>query len=288
MAAGRAGRTAARPGDPNTMSHRIDGEVAAHLVEAVRAVARREVMPRFGHVRALHKPDGSIVTEADFESQRALVAALRRIEDLPVVAEEMSAQAQHAVHAQAARFWCIDPLDGTKNFSDGRGLFALSVALMQDGRPVAGTVYDPVADEAFLAVRGAGAWLDGVPLALPAAGPQLAEALAEVSLRRDTARLRGTLKREPPYRRRQYCGCATLAWCHLAAARCDVLLHSCQKMWDYAAGALILEEAGGLVAGLASDDYWNGPPWSRTAIAARTAPLFVAWRDWIRERLRAA
>ena len=259
---------------------------AAQLVQAVREVAAREVMPRFRNVPALAKPDGSLVTEADLEAQRALLVALRRLEPLPVIAEEMGVAEQHAVHAGAARFWCVDPLDGTRNFAGGVALFSISVALVQDGRPVLGVVYDPSADEAFHAVRGAGAGLNGRTLALPREGPRLAQALAEVSLRRDTAKLRGVLKRERPYARRRHCGSATLAWCHLAAARIDVMLHSCQKMWDNAAGALILEEAGGFLSGLHGDDYWSGPAWSRTAIAARTEPLGLEWRDWIRTRLR--
>jgi myo-inositol-1(or 4)-monophosphatase len=279
-----ARRTAARPRDPNTMSPRTGQEVAAHLVQAVREVAEREVLPRFRRVPAMAKPDGSVVTEADFEAQRALVAALARIEPLPVMAEEMGGEEQRAAF-DAPRFWCVDPLDGTKNFSDGVELFSVSVALMQGARPLLGVVYDPVAGEAFHAVRGAGAWLNGTPLVLPAEGPPLAAALAEVSLRRDTAFLRGPLKRERPYQRRQYCGSATLAWCQLAGARIDVMLHSCQKMWDWAAGALILEEAGGFLCGLEGDDYWAGPAWSRTAVAARTEPLLVEWRDWIRGRL---
>jgi myo-inositol-1(or 4)-monophosphatase len=267
------------------MSSRAGQEVAAHLVRTVREVAVREVLPRFRRVPAFSKPDGSIVTEADFEAQRALVEALRAIEPLPVVAEEMHAEDQHAVFADAPRFWCVDPLDGTKNFSEGVELFSLSVALMENGRPVLGTVYDPIAEEAFHAVRGAGAWLNGAPLVLAREGPRLRDAHAEVSLRHDTSRLRGVLKRERPYARRQYCGSATLAWCHLAAARFDVMLHSCQKMWDYAAGSLILEEAGGFLSGLNTDDYWSAPAWSRTAIAARTEDLFLEWRGWIRERL---
>jgi myo-inositol-1(or 4)-monophosphatase len=267
------------------MSPRAGQEIAAQLVQAVREVAVREVLPRFRRVPALAKPDGSVVTEADFEAQRALVESLRAIEPLPVVAEEMHGDEQRAVFADAPRFWCIDPLDGTKNFTEGVELFSLSVALMENARPVLGTVYDPIAEEAFHAVRGAGAWLNGAPLVLPREGPRLRDAVAEVSLRRDTAPLRALLKRERPYARRQYCGSATLAWCHLAAARFDVMLHSCQKMWDYAAGALILEEAGGFLSGLGTDDYWTAPAWSRTAIAARTQPLFEEWQRWIRARL---
>lgn len=258
---------------------------AARVIETVRAVARDEVLSRFRSVTAMRKDDGSIVTEADLAAQRALVRGLRELDAVPVLGEEMEADEQHAIFERGGRFWCVDPLDGTKNFSDGVPFFAVSVALMEGARPVLGTIYDPIADEAFYAVRGAGAWLNHRPLELGPAGPPLAAALAEVSLRRDVKRLRGTLKRRPPYRKRITSGSSTLSWCHLAAARVDVVLHGGQKIWDYAAGALILEEARGIACTLEHDDFWAAPVWSRSVIAARTPALLAEWRDWIRREL---
>jgi myo-inositol-1(or 4)-monophosphatase len=127
--------------------------------------------------------------------------------------------------------------------------------------------------------------LNGRPLELAPLGPPLARAVAEVSLRRETARLREPLKRHPPYAKRLVSGSSALSWCHLAAGRIDVMLHGGQKMWDYAAGALVLEEAGGFFCTLAEDDFWAAPPWSRSVIAARTRPLLDEWRDWIRREL---
>jgi myo-inositol-1(or 4)-monophosphatase len=63
------------------------------------------------------------------------------------------------------------------------------------------------------------------------------------------------------------------------------MLHSGQKMWDYAAGALILEEAGGFLCTLEHDDFWAAPIWKRSAIAARAGPLLAEWRGWIRGHL---
>src|SRR5204863_204928 len=83
-------------------------------------------------------------------------------------------------------------------------------------------VFDPIRDEAYFAVRGAGAWLGAKPLQVPGAAPELADALAEVSLRRDTKSLRGAVKRHPPYRKRITSGASTLSWCHLAAGRIDM------------------------------------------------------------------
>jgi len=266
----------------------ITVQFAGRAIDAVRSVAAEEILPRFRSVVAMRKDDGSIVTEADLAAQDALVRRLRAIEALPVMAEEMPSHEQAAVFERGGRFWCLDPLDGSKNFSEAIPFFAVSVALMQDAQPLFGAVYDPIADEAFFAVRGAGAWLNSRPLVLPPRGPALAAAVAEVSLRRDTARLRGALKRRKPYARRLTSGSSALSWCHLAAARIDVLLHSGQKMWDWSGGSLILAEAGGALSALDHDDYWQAPPWSRSVIAARTVPLLEEWRAWIRNELAAA
>ena len=258
---------------------------AARAIEVVRSVAAEEILPRYRNVVAMRKDDGSVVTEADFAAQRALGWRLAALEDIPVLGEEMPSHEQLAIYERGGRFWCIDPLDGTSNFSAGIPFFAVSVALMDGSRPVFGTVYDPIADEAFYAVRDGGAWLNHRALQVPSKGPPLSEAIAEVSLRRDTAVLRGALKRHAPYAKRLTSGSSALSWCHLAAARIDVLLHSGQKMWDYAAGALILEEAQGFLCTLDHSDFWAAPVWTRSVIAGRTQALTKEWHDWIREQL---
>lgn len=259
---------------------------AARAIDVVRRVAAEEILPRYRSVVATQKDDGSLVTEADLAAQDALVRRLQALEAIPVIAEEMPSHEQLAIYERGGRFWCVDPLDGTKNFSAGIPFFAVSVALMEGSRPLFGAVYDPIADEAFHAVRGAGAWLNHVALTVPAHGPALEQAIAEVSLRRDTAALRGALKRHAPYARRLTSGSSALSWCHLASARIDAMLHSGQKMWDYAAGALVLEEARGFFGALENDNFWEAPVWSRSVIAARTEPLLAEWRGWIRRQVQ--
>ena len=259
---------------------------AARAIEVVRSVAAEEILPRYRSVAAMRKDDGSVVTEADYAAQRALAHRLPLLERIPVLGEEMPSHEQLAIYERGGRFWCVDPLDGTSNFSAGIPFFSVSVALMEESRPVFGTVYDPIADEAFFAVREGGAWLNHTPLVLSPRAPALADAVAEVSLQRDTAVLRGALKRHRPYAKRLTSGSSALSWCHLAAARIDVMLHSGQKMWDYAAGALILEEAGGALAALQHRDFWAAPVWTRSVVAARTAPLLNEWREWIEAQLR--
>lgn len=260
-------------------------EFTSRVVRAVRAVASAEILPRFRTVAARRKDDGSLVTEADLATQHALAAALGAIEPVAFLGEEMPEAEQHRVRDAGGRHWCVDPLDGTANFSAGVPYFAVSVALMEGTRPLLGVVVDPIADEAYFAVRGAGAWRDG--FALPPAPREvtLAEAVAEVDLRRSLAHVRHELKHRPPFARRLTSGSTALAWCHLAAGRRDLFLHAGQKIWDYAAGALIAEEAGAALCTLREDDFWAGPAWDRSVIAARTPALFAQWRDWVRASL---
>jgi fructose-1,6-bisphosphatase/inositol monophosphatase family enzyme len=260
----------------------ITVQFAARAIDAVRSVAAEEILPRYRSVVAMRKDDGSVVTEADFAAQHALAKRLARLEAIPVMGEEMPASHQSAIWERGGRFWCVDPLDGTRNFSNGVPFFAISVALMEGTLPVFGTIYDPIADEVFYAVRGGGAWLDHRPLEVPAIAPRLADAVAEVGLRRDHANLRTAVKNHPPFARRLRSGSSALSWCHLAAARIDVMVNSGQKMWDYAAGALILEEAGGCLATLEHDDYWAAPAWNRPVVAARAPALLDEWLAWIR------
>lgn len=265
---------------------------AARAIDAVRSVAIEEILPRYRSVVATRKDDGSLVTEADFAAQHALVRRLTALEAAPVLAEEMPAPEQVDIWRRGAgagqapgRFWCIDPLDGTRNFSSGIPFFAVSVALMEGARALFGTVYDPIADEAFYAVRDGGAWMNHGPLRVPARGPDLGAAVAEVSTRREAASLRTALKHRPPYARRLTSGSSALSWCHLAAARTDIYVHTGQMAWDFAAGALILEEAGGRLATFDDDDFWSGAQLRRSVIAARTPELFAEWQRWVRSNL---
>ncbi len=253
------------------------------LTDAVRRVAVREIMPRYLKVARQHKDDGSFCTEADIAAQAALVADLARIAPCPVLGEEMTEAEQHAQWAAGKDgLWCLDPIDGTSNFVNGLPYFAVSVALLKDGQPVLGAVYDPVADEMFCAEKGKGAWLNGEPLPIKAFCPAgLSSAIAGVDFKRLSPRLRERLAVDHPYRSQRNFGASALDWCYVAAGRFDVYVHGGQKLWDYAAGALVLAEAGGSVCLKEGGDFWQADPWQRSAIAALRPALFTAWRDWL-------
>ncbi len=263
-----------------------DAALLPALCEVVRAVAATEVMPRYLKVAHQRKSDGSLFTAADLAAQAALVERLQDLCPVPVVAEEMSReeQAGHWLEGEEG-LWCIDPIDGTSNFVNGVPYFAVSVALMRRGRPVLGVVHDPVAGETFYAASGGGAFLDGEPLPIKGFVPQLRNAMAGADLKRVPRALATALVDRPPIASLRSFGAGTLEWCYVAAGRMDVYLHGGQKLWDYAAGSLILAEAGGSMAGLHGGDFWAAPLWQRGVVAALDPRLFEQWQAWVAEHL---
>jgi myo-inositol-1(or 4)-monophosphatase len=255
------------------------------VAAAVKLVASEEVMPRYLKVTHRRKSDGSLCTEADTAAQTALTRKLQAILNMPVLGEEMPADEQHEIwQAGKEGLWCIDPLDGTSNFVRGLPYFAISVALLRDGKSVLGVVYDPVGDEMFAAEQGKGAFLNGEKLVARVAAESMAQALANVDLKRLNLRLVEQLATRPPYSSQRNFGASALDWCYTAAGRYDLYLHGGQKLWDYAAGTLILWEAGGHACCIESDDFAQGDIWQRSVIAARDAKLFEEWKNWIRSR----
>lgn len=253
------------------------------LIATVREVAQTEVMPRFLRVGHSRKEDGTLFTAADLACQQALQRLLPKIADAPVLGEEMSKEEQEAHwDAGTEALWVCDPIDGTTNFVHGLPYFAISVALLRQRRPVLAVTYNPVADEMYYAQAGCGAWLNGVRLPLKQHTPAIQDAIAGVETKWLGGRLPGRLASLAPYGSQRNFGASTLDWCYLAAGRFDLYIHGGQRLWDYAAGCLILSEAGGRIAGIWHDDYWEEPIWTRSAVAALHPPLFEQWHAWIK------
>ncbi len=265
-------------------SHGMSAVLRA-VVAAVKLVAAEEIMPRYLKVSHQHKSDGSLCTEADIAAQSALIKKLQAIVNVPVLGEEMSDAEQHALWAAGhGGLWCIDPIDGTSNFTRGLPYFAVSVALLREGKSVLGVVYNPVSDELFAAETGKGAFMNGDRMLGRIAAIPLAQALASVDLKRLPDSLLEKLVKHPPYASQRNFGASALDWCYTAAGRYDVYLHGGQKLWDYAAGELILRESGALCACIEQDDFAQGDIWQRSVVAGRDVPLFEEWKNWIREK----
>ncbi len=173
----------------------------AGLASRVAEVAAQELLPRFQHVTAQRKADGSLLTAADLAVQGRLAALLRQdYPDYALLGEEMAAaDQQQLLGASDSGLWCLDPLDGTGNFAGGIPVFAVSLALLRHGRIEAGVVHDPVRGESFWARRGGGAWLNGAPLRVPEAPRHLADTTALVDFKRLPAALATAVATRPPF-----------------------------------------------------------------------------------------
>lgn len=256
------------------------------VISLVRHIADTIVMPKFLSVCVSRKQDGSVLTEADLAAQTAFARGLPKIISCPMLGEEMSIQEQQSLWEYSQQgVWVVDPIDGTNNFVNGIPFFALSVAYVRQGRAQMGVIFNPMGQELFYAQRGMGSFLNGSKLPVCMVDKTLTEAIAGVEVKYlRSGKLCSRIQNLSPVGSQRSMGCSTLDWCYVAAGRYDVYVHGGQKLWDYAAGALIYEEAGGRLATLEGDDFWSGEhTFTRSAVAALQPQLFDKWLAWIRK-----
>jgi 3'(2'), 5'-bisphosphate nucleotidase len=224
----------------------------AALLELAAALASRaaEVILaiRARGFAVTRKADRSVVTEADHAAEALIVAGLREaVPEIPVIAEE--AVAGGGVAVATACFWLVDPLDGTREFTDGSDDFAVNIGLVRDGRVVLGAVGVPATGEMFGGIVGVGAWkrLDGVKTPVHARKAP-AEGLTVLASRHhgDTARLDAFLAGRVVAKTVNFG--SSLKFCRLAEGIADLYPRFGRTMeWDTAAPQAVLEAAGGTV-----------------------------------------
>ena len=229
---------------------------STELLRGIEAAARRAGALIMGvyasdfEVRG--KADASPVTEADELAERCILDALRQLDPTtPVVAEEAAAAGR--VPSVAGRFWLVDPLDGTREFISRNGEFTVNIALIEEGAPVMGVVFEPVADRLYAGILGQGAWLEeaGARRQIRCRDvPPQGLVLACSRSHGDEAALAAWLGPRVPARRLAVG--SSLKFGLIAAGRADVYPRFGRTMeWDTAAGHAVLRAAGGEVVDLA-------------------------------------
>jgi len=252
------------------------------LQEIIVPAGTEELLPRFAHVERALKADGSILTEADLAVQARVAGQLQeRWPETGFLGEEMTADEQQAILSSDQPVWCLDPLDGTRNFAAGIPYFCISLALLQDGAVSLGLVYDPVRNEVFTASREQGALLNGEPLSITPSGLELKQTTALIDFKRLDAALATRLATEIPYASQRSFGSVALDWCWLATGRCHVYLHGRSNLWDYAAGEFIFEKAGGFACTLDGEPVFTRSLTPRSSVGAVDERLFRAWTGWL-------
>ncbi len=246
----------------------------AALLAAVRDIADeagQATLRFYGVSEAMEKADGSPVTAADQASEDIILPALRHLTpDIPVISEEESSKGL-SPDVTGARFWLVDPLDGTKEFLGGNGEFTVNIALIEHRVPVLGVVVAPA-----LGLHYAGT-LPGSAILRDARGERAiavrkppAEGLTVVGSRShgDAAAMEAFLagRRVASFRSAG----SSLKLCLIASGEADLYPRLGTTMeWDIAAGHAVLRAAGGTVTTVGGDEFLYGKPAYRN-------PHFVA------------
>ncbi|OEE62193.1 myo-inositol-1-monophosphatase [Enterovibrio norvegicus FF-454] len=261
------------------------------LRDIVSQAAQDIMLPKFAlnayQQEVSHKEDDSLVTLADKQMQQRLIKTLTSYwPDIPVLGEEQTSQ-QHAsvITYLDSAAWVLDPIDGTGNFAAGIPYFCTSLALVVESKVVLSLVHDPNRDESFFAFQGSGAHLNGQILRPRVmSNNSLNHASALIDFKRLPTNLASILAIDPPYRSQRSFGASALDWCWIAASRCQVYLHGSQMLWDYAAGELILREAGGCSSSFDGKAVFEKSLAPRSVIAAIDPDCYRQWRDWLNGR----
>lgn len=270
--AGAAAPAAKLPAVPHTTDRALL-DVAVEAARAGAEVLRGSFRSSGLQVRAKGRND--LVSSADHAAEEAVVAAIRRHHpEAAFLAEESGRSGVEGSELE----WVIDPLDGTNNFLQGLPIFCTSVACRRAGVTVAGVVAEPLGGHVYTALRGGGAFLDGEPLsvsgrrgldgAFVATGYPF-RALAALDLY--LASFREVFQQARALRR---CGAAALDLAWTAAGVFDGFFEFRLSPWDVAAGALLVQEAGGRVSDLDGGDEW----WSSGNVVAGSPAVWSELR----------
>lgn len=238
----------------------------AQLLATAEAAARggaAELLEWRDKFTAREKSARDLVTDADLASQQAIEAVIRQeFPEHGFLGEESPDLDQ----LKERYCWVVDPLDGTTNYVHGFPFFAVSVAVVHEGQLAAGAIFDPTNNECFTAARGLGARLNDRPISVSKV-TSLDQALVAVSFpphpRRDDPDIQAFMRVSPECQAVRRTGSAAINLAYVACGRLDAHWAHSIHSWDSAAGVLLIEEAGGVVASfncgpyrVASGDYF--------------------------------
>lgn len=219
----------------------------AQLAERA-ARASGEMLEHHGSFKVRKKSENDFVTEMDLKSERLIRDIL-----LGACPEDEFFGEETGGATRSRGRWIVDPIDGTANFMRGNRLYTISIAYEHDGELVVGCVYCPATDELFLAMRGEGATLNGHPIHVSET-ENLRESLVHIGfghrnpeLLDETEQILFPLLRAVSDLRRS--GTAAYDLCCVAAGRAEAFIEQGLSLYDYAAGYVILTEAGGRMIG---------------------------------------
>ena len=215
-----------------------------------------EVVGRYFETTLLRhvKDDNTFVTIADRESETAIISEIKKhFPDHSFLGEEGG-----ETKTDSSYQWVIDPLDGTTNFINGLPLFCVSVALLHKGDVIVSVIYQPLLKLLFHAERGKGMFCNGKRANVSEQDAK--SGMVTVGIGKGSAikeRVANMFREAPKHiMKYRYLGSAALELAYLARGGTEGVVNLGSEKWDYAAGTLLVEEAGGKIT-----DF-NGRPWT--------------------------
>ena len=221
----------------------------AEVCEEAARSAGAVIQDWVGRTDVREKGPADLVTQADFASQEIIrKTVLGAFPDHAFLGEEEENGGQRSQRSESR--WIADPLDGTTNYVHRVPHYAVSIALERKGELLVAAVYDPNRDECYTATAGGGAFLNGRPIHVSGV-VELSDAVAAVGfppqVQPDSPDLLVFLDAAPRCQAIRRTGSTALNLCYLAAGRFDLYWSFGAKIWDVAAGILLVREAGGSV-----------------------------------------
>lgn len=250
---------------------------STYLTEAL-AVARTAgsiIKEAFLNRASLHidlkANDADLVTQVDRNVEQVVFSHLRKaFPDHRFVGEESVSESETkrtGLGSDDTPTWVVDPIDGTTNFVHGFPFVAVSIALVINNVPVVGVVYNPIMEELYHAVIGGGSYFNNTPLPLPPIKPLPSLTTALIAAEYGSDRVPEILDPKmstmhkviaAPVRGVRSVGSAALNLCYVARGTLDLYWEAGVHAWDVAAGAVIVREAGGILANWKQGERQDG------------------------------
>ena len=207
-----------------------------NLITRACMKASRSLIRDFGEIENLQvsrKGPNDFVTNSDIKTERIIIDELKKAKpNYSIISEEYGVE----INKDEKNTWLIDPIDGTINFLHGIPHFAISIALKSNNEIVSGIIFDPIKNELFFAEKNNGAYFNNQRIRV-SRKKEINDCLFVTG---------GKIKIESnlTYRRS---GCAALDMAYVASGRYDGYFQNNLKIWDIAAGIILIKEAGGII-----------------------------------------
>ncbi len=210
-----------------------------------------------------------IVTQIDRQAEEIIIKTLQNSSSYPILAEESGVIGQ-----LGDSYWVIDPLDGTRNYSRGIPIFAVSIALIKANSVVLGVTLNPLTGDVYYAEKGKGAYLNSKQLCVSKRSKDMVVIFDKGYSKESALKFREAVDKLGLISVVRSLGSSTLEACFIAQGSYEGFISFGDKLWDYAAGVLLIQEAGGKVTD------WQGNKWTINN------QYFLATNNLIHDKIR--